>query len=109
MSEIENTGPLTPSQTEKLYRQEYNRGANLFEKALNQAHDTSYDPKKEQFQDVMNKAMEILNQSARGLKDENLLKQNQKIEQNYRAYQKNPDKEHLDALQKDLSEAQEKS
>ncbi len=105
MSEIESTGPVTPSQTDKIYRQEYQHGANLFEEALNQAQKTSYDPKKEQFGDVMNMAMKILNQTARGLKNEKLLKQNEKISKDFKAYQANPNKEHLDALKGDLAQA----
>lgn len=105
MSEIESAGPVTPSQTDKLYRQEYQHGANLFEEALNQANKASYDPKKEQFDDVMQMAMKILNQTASSLKNEKLLKQNEKINEDFKAYQANPDKEHLDVLRDDLNNA----
>lgn len=107
MSEIDSTGPVRASQTDKLYRQEYQHGANLFEEALNQANKTSYDPKNEQFADVMKMAMEILNQTARGLKNEKLLKQNEKINEDFKAYQANPNKEHLDALRSELNQARD--
>ena len=105
MSEIEKKGAENPSQVKSLYRQEYHHGATLFEKALQQSRKTNYDPKSKEFDEVMKMAMEILNQSARGLKDERLLEQNKRIEEDYKAYQENPDQEHLDALQKNLTNA----
>jgi len=107
MSEIQKMGDDNPSQVHKLYRQEYHHGATLFEKALHQSRKTSYGPKKKEFDNVMRMAMEILNQTARGLKDERLVEHNKKIAEDYKAYQENPDKEHLDALQENLNIAKD--
>lgn len=104
MSEIGGSGSINP-RAQKLYQQEYQHGAALFEKALTQANKSSYAPQKEQFNDVMNMAMEVLNQTARGLKNAELIKQNQKIAEDFQAYQKDPSKEHLVTLKHDLDQA----
>jgi hypothetical protein len=104
MSEIDNTGSVNP-RARKLYEQEYQHGAVLFEKALVQANKSSYAPQKEQFSGVMDMAMKVLNQSAAELKRQDLLEQNKKIAHDYKTYQSNPSKEHLDALKSDLETA----
>lgn len=104
MSEIDSAGSVNP-RAEKLYKQEYQHGANLFEKALVQANKSTYDPQKKEFSGVMNIAMEVLNQSARELKNQSLIAQSQKISEKYKEYQKNPSKENFEALRKDLEKA----
>jgi hypothetical protein len=104
MSEIDNAGSVNP-RAEKLYKQEYQHGANLFEKALLQANKSSYPPQQKEFAGVMNIAMEVLNQSARELKSQTLMAQSQKIAEKYKEYQKNPTKENFEALRSDLDKA----
>lgn len=104
MTEIDNAGSVNP-RARKLYEQEYQHGAALFEKALVQANKSSYAPQKEQFAGVMDMAMKVLNQSAAELKRQDLVEQNNKIAQDYKTYQSNPSKEHLDALKNDLEKA----
>lgn len=104
MSEIGGSGAINP-RAQKLYQQEYHHGAALFEKALIQANKSSYAPQKEQFNDVMNMAMEVLNQTARALKNDALIRQNQKISQDFQAYQQNPNKESIAVLKQDLDQA----
>ncbi len=104
MSGIDSAGSINP-RAQKLYEQEYRHGAALFEKALLQEAKSTYSPQKEQFAGVMQIAMEVLNQSAGELKRRDLMEQNEKISQDYKTYQANPTKEHLEALKTDLSKA----
>lgn len=104
MSEIPNIGPMSP-RTRKLYEEEYKQGTNLFEKALNQSCRSSYPAQQQQFKEVMEKAMEVLNQTAGQLKRKDLLKQNQKIEEDFQAYRKDPSQKHVQALKHDLEQA----
>ncbi len=89
-----------------MYEDEYAQGASLFDRALELSVKSGYPGQQEQFSDVMRKAMEVLNQTARQLKREDLAKQNQAIDQDYQLYQQNPTKEHATQLHKDLQNAQ---
>ena len=104
MSEIQNTGPVSPRE-KKMYEKEYQQGAILFEKALQHANKSTYAPKKEKFDEVMKKAMDVLNQAAGQLKRQDLIEQNKKISQDYKAYQASPTQGHLEALKSDLTKA----
>ena len=104
MGEIHNTGPVSPRE-KIMYEKEYQQGAALFEKALQHANKSTYTPQKEKFDDVMKKAMVVLNQAASQLKRQELLDQNAKIAKDFQAYQKAPTEEHLAALKSDLTQA----
>lgn len=104
MSEIDNSGSVNP-RAEKLYKTEYHHGANLFDKALVQANKSTYGPQKKEFSGVMNIALEVLNQSARELKNQALIEQSQIISDKYKAYQQNPNKENFEALRHELQKA----
>jgi len=108
MSEIYDSGPITPRQ-EAAYRHEYREGVTLFQKALQQTNSSEYLPKKEAFMGVMNQAMEVLNQTAKELKNQQLLEHNAQIAKDYAAYQEHPTKGRMQALEKDLSRAKEEA
>lgn len=83
-------GPAPISRHDKmLYEQEYRRGVDLFQRALDEYGKADEIHKKEAFREVMDKAMQVLNETARELKRTDLLSQNQKIEQSYESFQEN--------------------
>lgn len=106
MAEIYDSGPITPRQ-EAAYRHEYREGVTLFQKALQQMNASDYQPKKEAFMGVMNQAMEVLNQTAKELKNKELIGRNAQIAKDYAAYQEHPTAGRLKALQSDLNAAKE--
>ena len=89
MSDPINAGgtPQISQADRKAYAQEYKRGAALFEKALQEFENTDNMYKKAAFKDVMDKAMEVLNSAAQGLKDPNILAQSKKIADDYTTFQ----------------------
>ena len=100
-------GPITPRQ-EKEYKKEYLHGEELFQKALHQAAKTepAGNPyQQEQFRSVMNDAMNVLNQSARALKRDDLIKQNAQIAHDFSTYKAKPTKEAQQKLNQDLDAA----
>ncbi|MDE3055693.1 MAG: hypothetical protein KGI80_03240 [Verrucomicrobiota bacterium] len=110
MSEIERGGvpPITPGE-QKMYEQEYRDGAQLFQKALDQYRISDSIFQKHEFQEVMEKAMTILNQTARQLKQESLTDQNSKIATDYQTFIQDPSSAlGADQLRKDLMQAQKK-
>lgn len=104
MADIQGIGPGQPDNI-RAYREEYFKGAELFQKSLIQAAESKYAPQREQFHEVMKESMEILNQTARQLRDQDLLHHNEQIAKDFEQYQKEPTKEHEQSLQKDLENA----
>jgi hypothetical protein len=87
------------------YEKEYKESAELFQEAV-QHYAKSQNPyKKKEFQEVMDKALNILNETARELNRQNLLDQNAQIEKDYAKFNKSPDKKAIDQLNKDLEQA----
>lgn len=54
---------------QKTYHKEFNEGVKLFQKSLKEYEHTSDDNKKAAFKNVMDQALTIMNQSARGFLD----------------------------------------
>ncbi|HSX38172.1 MAG TPA: hypothetical protein VLE95_05005 [Chlamydiales bacterium] len=97
--------PMTPRE-QKMYEQEYKHGAQLFQKALEQYVKSDNPYQQEEFNQVMQKAMRVLNETANELNRKSLLEQNQKIEQDYNQFTNEPkDVAALDKLQHDLDQA----
>ena len=108
MSRIDDSGqgpaPLS-SQDKKMYEQEYKQAADLFQRSLNEYESADEMNKKEAFKDVMGQAMQILNEAARGLKRSDLSTQNQKISQDFLAYQDHETADSKNQLVNDLKQA----
>jgi hypothetical protein len=107
MTEIQGNGgpgPLSP-RDKKMYEQEFKHAADLFQRSLNEyaASDNPY--QKEEFKEVMNKAMRVLNETAQELTRKELLKQNQAIEQDWANYQQDGTITSKDKLNSDLEKA----
>ncbi|MBI3900957.1 MAG: hypothetical protein HY324_02255 [Chlamydiia bacterium] len=110
MSEIQSNGglPITPRE-QKMYEQEYKDGARLFQKALEQYCKSDSIFQKHEFEEVMEKAMNVLNQAANELKEKALLEQNVKIKQDYQSFMKDPTNQSgAGLLHKDLDQAMKK-
>lgn len=100
-------GPVSPHD-KQLYEQEYKRGADLFKEALDQYSQSENTLQKQQFKEVMDKAMQVLNDAARELKRQELIKQNQLIAKDLSEYKKNPDDYMKEKLNQDLDSAKDK-
>ena len=98
-------GSITPRE-KKLYEQEYVHGAKLFQKALEQHAQSDNMFQQGEFRNVMDKAMNVLNETARELKNKSLAEQNDKISKDYEAFIKQPANEKAwDILHEDLEKA----
>ncbi|HSX10790.1 MAG TPA: hypothetical protein VLF94_03625 [Chlamydiales bacterium] len=103
--DVQGTGPVSRKDA-KMYEQEYKQGAALFQKSLNEYAKSDNMYQKEEYKEVMNQAMQVLNETARGLKRQELLKQNEEIERDYGDYQNNPnDRRIQQKLDQDLEKA----
>lgn len=99
------SGPLGPRE-KKMYEEEYKQSADLFKRALSQYNKSDNMYQKAEFKDVMDKAMNVLNETAHELMRKELEAQNQKIAADYQNFQKYPgDPDTIQKLNKDLDKA----
>ncbi len=89
----------------KLYRQEYRQGLDLFQRALDEYEKADEIHKKDAFREVMDRALRVLNETARELKRPDLLNCNDKLSQDFANYQEQPEKDLDKTLRKDLKDA----
>ena len=101
---IEGGGIPSP-QDKKLYRQEYQHSVDLFQRALNEYSQSDNIYQKEEFKGVMDMAMQVMNETARELKNASLLEQNQKIAKELAQYEEEPTSNLQTELEKDLDQA----
>jgi len=108
MSEITGEGgsvPITPREVQ-MYKNEYKHGAQLFQKALEQYTQSTNPYQQKEFQEVMDKALLVLNETAKELHNEKLQQQNAKISSDYEKVMQTPtDASAAEQLHKDLDRA----
>jgi len=92
-------------QDRKLYEQEYKNGAKLFQETLDDYAHANSKYQKQAFKNVMDKALDVLNQSARALNEDKLLQQNAKIQKDYETFKQQDTPEAQQKLNDDLSQA----
>ncbi len=99
--------PLT-SGDRKAYTEEYMHGLDLFGRALEQCTKSQNMHQQEAFKHVMGRALQVLNETARGLRRDDLLQQNDKIAQDFQAYGERKDSLGERVLMEDLEQARKK-
>lgn len=105
MNDISGAGSVGPRE-KKMYEQEYKHSADLFKRALDQYAKSDNPYQKAEFKDVMDKALNVLNETASELMRKELANQNEVISKDYATFQKYPeDQDTLDKLSKDLDKA----
>ncbi len=108
MSGIEGSGqgmgPLSTG-NKKAYEEEYLHGLDLFGRALEQCTKAPSLQQQEAFKHVMQRALQALNETARGLKREDLQLKNDKIAEDLQAYGERKDKLGERVLKEDLDQA----
>ncbi|MBI2743411.1 MAG: hypothetical protein HYX48_05785 [Chlamydiales bacterium] len=104
MSNIQ--GPGKPDHHDiQMYAQEYKRGIDLFQRALIEYNSADEVHKKDAFREVMDRALQVLNETAQGMKRDDLVAQNQKIAQDFQTYQNSHSPKDEKVLEKDLNQA----
>lgn len=105
MGDVSGSSPIGP-RDKQMYEQEYKQSADLFQKALNQYGKSDNPYQKAEFHDVMDRALDIMNETASELMRKELKSQNEKIAQDYQTFQKFPDDpDTQEKLRQDLNKA----
>ena len=103
--DISGVGPIGPRE-KKMYEQEYKHSADLFKRALDQYSKADNPYQQAEFKDVMDKAMQVLNETAQELMRQELQKQNDQIAKDYATFQNFPtDPDTKEKLTRDLDKA----
>jgi hypothetical protein len=105
MSSVEGSGAAGP-QDLQAYRQEYKQGVDLFQRALKEYSSADEVHKKDAFKNIMENALQVLNDSARGIKRPDLLQKNQQIAKDFQNFQDTGSSQAKNQLSQDLKQAQ---
>lgn len=99
------SGRPIPPELQATYKNEFARGVKLFEESLNAYETTSDDQiaKKAKFKDVMDKALNIMNQSARGFLSPSGQKEETHLEKDYQSYIAEQTPDNAEKLKKDIN------
>lgn len=103
MAGIEGDRPTAP---QELYKQECVRGVSLFQKSLQNYQQSQIHAQKKQYKDVMDKALQIIHETATQCLSQEMQRQELKLAQDYKQYMAHPSPETLKTLEKDLQNFQ---
>lgn len=98
-------GPTHTPREIHMYEQEYKKSAQLFQEAVTHYAKSDNPYQKKEFQEVMDQALNILNETARELNRQSLFEKNAKIQKDYTSFNETPDDKTVAQLNKDLEEA----
>lgn len=103
------SGERIPRDLQATYKNEFARGVKLFEESLTEYQKTSDNEsaKKAKFKDVMDKALKIMNESARGFLSESGKKEETKLEKDYQSFLAQDNPENYKRLNSDIRNMKE--
>lgn len=100
------TGPLEGSrispEAKAQYKHELEEGVKLFRESLAEYEKSTYEPQKLKFKDVMDKALDVMNQAAKGCLNAKGQEREVVVEKDYQAFLNNDTLETRQQLSKDL-------
>ncbi len=105
MADVEGSGAITPQQKAQ-YRQEFKHGASLFEKSFNEYLHADSDNKKVLLKDVMERTLQVMNETAKYVLSQKKLEQENKLEQDYQNFISNESPDSAKQLQSDIDKLQ---
>jgi hypothetical protein len=105
MGNIQGSSPVDPQAIAK-YQEQYKHGVDLFQRALDEYQQAEEVHKKDAFRKVMDKALQALNDTARGMRRQDLLEKNSQIKEDFLVFQKAPSHEAKSQLESDLKNAE---
>lgn len=102
------TGPVDgesaiPPQMRAIYKQEYTEGVNLFQQSL-QDYQGAESHKKALLKDVMNRALQVMNETARACLNKQAVAQNDKVAKDYQGYISNESPTGYNKLKTDIDD-----
>ena len=102
MTEIPGDHSVSP-QRRGIYKQECYRGVKLFQESLDEYQKSTLEAQKEKYRDVMEKAMEVIRETAAQCLSQELQKEEKNLQKDYSNFMSNPSPTNLQKLQQDLT------
>jgi hypothetical protein len=99
---VSGDGNISP-QLQQVYKQEFMEGANLFQQSLQQYQNSNIPAQKEAFKDVMQKAMNVMNETAQLCLSKEAQKKEMKLNQDFQAFQSNDTEGNAAQLNKSIN------
>ena len=104
MADIDGMGPISP-QDKAQYKIEFERGADLFRKSFAE-YQNAEGPKKDLFKDVMDKALQVMNETAKYCLSKKKQDLEMKLENDYQNYMSSGSPESSAKVQQDIDRLQ---
>ncbi len=103
MSEVGRAGSAPSPDDKEIYRHEFLQGLDLFKRALDQYEKTDLQPKKDRFKEVMNEALNVLNQTASVVcRGKAAMHKEEVLAKDYKSFAKDDSPENFQKLQADI-------
>lgn len=102
MSSIEGGGSSIPPDLKATYKNEFQRGLDLFQRSLSEYQGTEDGPKKDAFKIVMDEALQVMGETAKLALSKTGQKAESSVENDYQAYIADGSSDSLQKLQGDL-------
>lgn len=98
---IQGGGSISP-ESKALYKQEYERAVNLFQQSLTGYQKSDEPHQKAKFQDVMNRALQIMHETIKEALGQGAQKQQAKLDQDYQNFLTNSNPNTAATLNQDI-------
>jgi hypothetical protein len=104
------TGPISgnppPDDLKSIYQQDFKESASLFQQSLQQYGHSSIPAQQAAFQDVMKKALNIMNETAKLALSKEAQKQEAKLNAQFQAFEQDPSSQNMANLNKTITKLQ---
>ncbi|HNA62353.1 MAG TPA: hypothetical protein PKW79_04690 [Rhabdochlamydiaceae bacterium] len=101
MASIDGDKPITP-QMKEIYKQECTRGVELFQRSLKEYQKSQIPAQKDEYRDVMDKALQIIKETASQCLGKEMQKEGSNLQKDYDTFIANPSDNNLNRLNNDL-------
>lgn len=107
MSSVQGSGGNIPEQNIAQYKAQFAQGLNLFEKSLDEYQKASEVHKKAKFKDVMDKALQVMNETAGATLEKQGKQIEEKLNTDYNSFIAKESQEGYLAINRDISALKE--
>jgi molecular chaperone DnaK (HSP70) len=97
-------GPSSP-QDKVLYKQEFEKAVNLFQKSLSAYDKSQMQQQKDEFKNVMKKALQVIHQTIQQVASREVAQKKQaQLDHDYQSFLKSDSPKNIEQLNKDLND-----
>lgn len=89
-----------------LYKQEFQKGVQLFEAGFKGLQKSQLDAQKQEYEKSMGESLEVIQDTANALMNQHLMKMKDQLAKDYQNYLANPSDGNRDKIQKDINSLQ---